>query len=308
MARKKAVRAQLLPHVLLEAPVRLELVFEDGEDCHKLTPLKPENPQTYFNFTPKGRLASMLVGNLQGYVRGSSHPLHRVVVAASGLFVPKDCDIHHEDHNHHNNHISNLKVVNRMRHIQYHATPGNERFPNDPQLSLFTPRNGLRAYVKVTFPAPPSTPPGVCAGGGQAGQASSGSLEGRTASLNPHRLGDVGVSGLESVFDGAGDPFGLPEHRRRTWKARELQRLGLPRETANAAGRTLRAVRKLGSNARAVPIVALVTAKGASERTAYRALYWLVSEGLIEKHDSRFYRLTEAAWTVEETRRPMKQS
>lgn len=306
MARKKVITAQLLPGVLLENDqVRLELTFEDGEGCELLTPTHKNKPQSYFNFTPKGKLATLVSGYLEGW-RGQAVPLHRVIVAASGRFVPKDCDIHHRDHNHHNNQAENLEVVDRQWHLDHHKR--HPRLPNDPQLAIFTHQNGLRYYLKATFPAPSTTPPGVSEGGRQAGQALLGSPRGRTASLNPHRLGDAGVSGLENVFDEAGDPFGLPEHRRRTWKARELQRLGLPRETANAAGRALRAVRKLGSNARTVPIVALVTAKGPSSRTAYRALEWLVSEGFIEKHDSRFYRLTDAAWIVESARRRMGQS
>lgn len=297
MARKKVVAAQLLPGVLLENDqVRLELTFEDGEGCELLTPTHKDKPQSYFNFTPKGKLAALVSGYLEGW-RGQAVPLHRVIVAASGRFVPKDCDIHHIDHNHHNNQAENLEVVDRLWHLDHHKQ--HPRLPNDPQLAIFTHQNGLRYYLKATFPTPLATPPGVYA----EGWGAAGSRGAAARPLNPRRLSDAGSSDLESVFDVAGDPFGVPEHRRRTWKARELQRLGLARQVANAAGWTLRAARKLGSNARAGQIVRLVTAKGASSRTAYRALGWLVSEGFIEKHDSRFYRLTDAAWTVEETRR-----
>lgn len=299
MARKKATTAQLLPGVLLDNDqVRLEMVFERGEDCEKLTPTHKDKPQSYFNFTPKGRLASMLVGYLEGYIPGTSVPLHRAIVAASGRFVSKDCDIHHIDGNHHNNRADNLEPVDRMWHLEHHAK--QPRLANDPQLSLFSHRSGLSPHLRVTFRERPATPPGVY----EASAEGSGGWR-DYASLNPRHLSDAGVSLLESSFEVPGDPVGLPEYRRRTWKARELQRLGLTRQVANAAGWMLRAVRKLGSNARAGQIVPLVTAKGVSLRTAYRALDWLLLEGFIEKHDTRFYRLTDAAWVVESTRRRM---
>ena len=304
MARRRAEWAVLVPGLLVDgAEARLELVIgEEGKgkpkDCVPLTAYVRPGGQTYFNFRPPERLKSIIAPMIEGYNPRNPVGLHRAVAAVDGHYIKLNERVHHDDHNHLDNTSANLVVWDADEHEAYHRIPGNERIP-DGKLPFSV--DGL--FLRVTFPEPRLTPPGVYEGGGEAEGP-----PGAAAPVNVDQLFDAGVSGFEQPVDNTGDPFGLPEHRRRTWKSRELQRLGLARQVANAAGWALRAARKLGSNARAGQIVRLVTAKVASERTAYRALDWLVSEGFIEKHDSRFYRLTEAAWTVEETRRRMKQS
>jgi hypothetical protein len=270
-----------------------------GLEVYKVTP-RPRGGTTYFNLRVSGR--ARLRGLLEGLVTvpdGGTLGVHRLVVALAGVMVPDTYEVHHVDHNHLDNRFENLRPVTKTWHATHHDQHGRLKDPPGHLDRL----NNLE--LAVLFKAPEATPTGP---GNGAALTPSTTQARRDAGLRAPGDNAAGVNPdgtertvdelLERTFQDKGQ-VDEPGHQRRILQSRELRRFGFkhrPSLRAHAVLMVLMGLRRKGKEATVAALVAAVTAKSWSPRTAYSTLEALIRAGLVVKQQSGMYSLAAKAF------------
>lgn len=301
---KLAESIGLVAGVLVDTPTLLVSLLPASEcpparpglEVYKVTP-SPRNGATYFNLRVRGRPTLMaLTEGLVSIPPGGAIGLHRLVPALNGTSVPDNFDAHHRDHNHLDNRAENIEPVSKDWHAQHHKAHERRKDPPDDRrhldplhlvLELKSPTSGPREGAIST----PSTTQTRRDGGPRA-------PGGNAAGVNPDETGLVGDAGHERMFQDEGQ-VDEPGHQRRILQSRELRRFGFkhqPALRAHAVLMVLMGLRRKGKEATVAALVAAVTAKSWSPRTAYSTLEALIRAGLVVKQQSGMYSLAAKAF------------